>query len=201
MSYKNISFAGLATAMFLGMVWAQSQPAAKAPSPSPNEELTALVQKQFGKTFTLPAGFPTPLITADFDGDGVEDVAIVAFSKEPIPDSFEYKYRVVDPFNGFFGMGDPSITTAFSTSDPKHKHQLLVIFGAGAEGWHAPVPKAKFVMVNLPFDTIEVGRMLIKKNKPPIFVIKARETQVLDSAVFWEEKRKRWRWQPGGTPE
>src|SRR6267154_3328122 len=103
--------------MVLCLASTQSPPA-KTPPAAPSAELTALVQKQFGKTFTLPAGFPTPLITADFDSDGVEDVAIVAVSKEPIPDSFEYKYRVVDPFNGFFGMGDPSITTAFSTSDP-----------------------------------------------------------------------------------
>jgi hypothetical protein len=199
MSYKSSLFTGVL--LLLCMVSAQSPPATKAPPAAPVDELTAMVQKQFGKTFTLPPRFPTPLITADFDGDGVEDVAIVAVSTDPIPDSFEFKYRVVDPYNAYFGMGDPSITMSFSSSDPKHKHELLVIFGAGAEGWHAAVPKAKFVVVNLPFDTIEVGRLLVKKNKPPIFVIKARETQVLDSAVFWEEKKKRWRWQPGGTPD
>lgn len=200
MKRKNSFIAGLVVAMFFCVASGQSQPASKAAPPAPNPELTALVQKQFGKTFTLVAGFPTPLITADFDADGVEDVAIVVVSSEPIPDSYEFKYKVVDPYNGYFGMGDPSITTAFSTSDPKHKHELVVIFGAGAEAWRAAVPKAKFVMVNLPFDTIEVGRMLVKKNKPPIFVIKAREAEIMDSAVFWEEKKKRWRWQPGGAP-
>ena len=200
MSHKSILFAGLAAALIFSMAPGQSQPAAQAAQPAPGPDLAALVQKQFGKTFTVPAGFPTPLITADFDGDGVEDVAIVAVSKEPIPDSFEFKYKVIDPYNGYFGMGNPSITTAFGSADPKHKHELVVIFGAGAEAWRAAVPKAKFVMVNLPFDTIEVGRMLVKKNKPPINVIKAREAEVMDSAVFWEEKHKRWRWEPGGTP-
>ncbi|MBZ5525455.1 MAG: hypothetical protein LAP21_24790 [Acidobacteriia bacterium] len=200
MKHISSSIAGFVVVMFFCMASGQSQPKAKAAPPAPSPELTALVQKQFGKTFTLVPGFPTPLITADFDGDGVEDVAIVVLSSEPIPDSFEYKYKVVDPYNGYFGMGDPSITTAFSTSDPKRKHELVVIFGAGPEAWHAAVPKAKFVMVNLPFDTIEVGRLLIKKDKPPVFVIKAREAEVMDSAVFWEAKKKRWRWQPGGTP-
>ncbi len=43
--------------------------------------------------------------------------------------------------------------------------------------------------------------MLVHKNKPPIFVIKALETRLLDSAVFWDAKKKRWRWQPGDTLE
>jgi len=187
-------------ALFLCLVAGQTQTAGKTPPPAPYPELTALVQKQFGKTFTLPAGFPTPLITADFDGDGVEDVVIVTNSAEPIPDSMEFKYQVIDPYNAYFGMSDPSITTAFGTSDPKRNHLLVVIFGAGTEAWHASVPKAKFVIVNLPFDTISIGRMLIKKNKPPIFVIKAHEAQVMDSTVYWDAKRKRWKWEPGDPP-
>jgi hypothetical protein len=74
-----------------------------------------------------------------------------------------------------------------------------VIFGNGKEGWHAATPKNKFVLVNVPFDTLEVGRMLISKKKPPIFVIKALESQVMDSAIWWEAKKKRWRWEPGDT--
>lgn len=198
---KHISciLAGLVVA-FACLAGGQSQPADRPPAPVPDPALTALVQKQFGKTFTLPAKFPTPLITADFDGDGVEDAVIVAYSPEPMPDSFDFKYKVVDPYNSYFGMGNPAITLSYSTSDPKRKHDLLVIFGAGAEGWRAAVPKAKFVIVNLPFDTIEAGRMLIKKNKPPIWVIKAREAEIMDSAIYWIEKKKQWKWEPGGAP-
>jgi hypothetical protein len=61
------------------------------------------------------------------------------------------------------------------------------------------VPKAKFVIMNLPFDSITVGRLLISTKKPPIFVIKAIEAQIMDSAVFWEAKKKRWRWEPGDS--
>jgi len=174
-------------------------PASTAPATSPDQtQLAALMKQQFGDTFTLPAKFPTPLITADFDGDGVEDVAIVANSKDPIPDSYAFKYEVADPYHAYFGFGNPKYTSSFR-ADPEHNHHLLVIFGSGKEGWHAATPKSKFVLINVPFDTLEVGRMLISKKKPPIFVIKALESQVMDSAIWWEAKKKRWRWEPGDT--
>jgi hypothetical protein len=175
------------------------QPAAAAPSSGVDTaQIAAIVKQQFGDTFTLPAKFPTPLITADFDGDGVEDVAIVANSKDPLPDSYAFKYEVADPYHAYFGFGNPKYTSSFRV-DPEHNHHLLVIFGNGKEGWHAAVPKSKFVLVNVPFDTLEVGRMLTSKKKPPIFVIKALESEVMDSAVWWEAKKKRWRWEPGDT--
>ena len=176
-----------------------SPPAATvAPSSVDTTQLAAIVKQQFGDTFTIPAKFPTPVITADFDGDGVEDVAIVANSKDPMPDSYAFKYEVADPYHAYFGFGNPKFTSTFR-ADPEHSHHLLVIFGNGKEGWHSTTPKGKFVLVNVPFDTLEVGRMLISKKKPPIFVIKAVEAQVMDSAVWWEAKKKRWRWEPGDT--
>jgi hypothetical protein len=175
------------------------QPAAAAlASGVDTPQIATIVKQQFGDTFTLPAKFPTPLITADFDGDGVEDVAIVANSKDPLPDSYAFKYEVADPYHAYFGFGNPKYTSSFRV-DPEHNHHLLVIFGNGKEGWHAAVPKSKFVLVNVPFDTLEVGRMLTSKKKPPIFVIKALESEVMDSAVWWEAKKKRWRWEPGDT--
>jgi len=162
-------------------------------------DLAGLVKKQFGSTFTLPQGYSTPLITADFDGDGVEDVVIVADSKEPLPDSVAFKYTVADPYNSYFGFGNPAVTSNFNTSDPRKNHDLLIIFGVGTDAWHAATPKAKFVIINLPFDSIEVSRTLIKKNKPPIFSIKAREAEIMDSAVFWDAKKKRWKWEPGNA--
>ncbi len=161
-------------------------------------QLAALVKQQFGDTFTIPAKFPTPAITSDFDGDGVEDIAIVANSKDPLPDSFAFKYEVADPYHAYFGFGNPKLMSTFN-ADPEHSHHLLVIFGNGKEGWRAATPKGKFVLVNVPFDTLEVGRMLISKKKPPIFVIKALESQIMDSAIWWEAKKKRWRWEPGDT--
>jgi hypothetical protein len=177
----------------------QTSPPAAVGTPAQGIDLTQLaatVKQQFGDTFTIPAKVSKPVITADFDGDGVEDVAIVANSKDPLPDSYAFKYEVADPYHAYFGFGNPKLTSTFSV-DPEHAHDLLVIFGSGKESWHAATPKAKFVLINVPFDTLEVGRMLITKKKPPIFVIKALESQVMDSAVWWEVKKKRWRWEPG----
>ena len=176
-----------------------SQPAtAPAASGADAAQLSALVKQQFGETFTVPAKFPTPLITADFDGDGVEDVAIVADSKEPLPDSYAFKYEVADPYHAYFGFGNPKISSTFR-ADPEHSHHVLVIFGSGKEAWRAATPKAKFVLINVPFDKLEVGRMLITRKKPPIFVIKALESEIMDSAVWWDAKKKRWKWEPGDT--
>jgi hypothetical protein len=177
----------------------QTSQSAAAPATSNDAaQLAAIVKQQFGATFTVPEKFPTPLITADFDGDGVEDVAIVASSKEPLPDSFAFKYEVADPYHAYFGFGNPRVTSSFS-ADPQHTHHLLVIFGSGKGAWRAATPKGKFVLINVPFDSLEVGRMLISKKKPPIFVIKAVESQIMDSSVWWDAKKKHWRWEPGDT--
>jgi hypothetical protein len=170
---------------------------ASAAGPAKIEDVSALVKQQFGSSFTVPAKFNKVLIAADFDGDGVEDVAIVADSRDPITDSFEFKYSVSDPYYTYFGYGNPTNTLAFGRAEMETNHDLLIIFGAGAEAWHAATPKAKFVVVNVPFDDVKMGRMLIKKGKPPIYVIKAIETRSMeDSAVFWDAKKKKWKWQP-----
>jgi hypothetical protein len=179
------------------LVAAQSPPssAPKAESVSP------LIKRQFGSGFAVTTSAAAAIFTADFDSDGVEDIAIVADSKDPLPDSYEFKYTVADPYNAFFGFGDPRHTTSFGRLDPKRNHHVLVIFGAGSDAWRAETPKAKFVLINVPFDTVEQGRMLVKKNKPPIFTIRAIEADVMNSVVFWDAKKKRWRWQPGDTIE
>jgi hypothetical protein len=194
----------LAIVMAACLAGGQAQPQAAAPaSPAsasqPSDQLAALVKQQFGPTFSLPAKFPTPVITADFDSDGVEDIAIVASSSEPMPDSFAFKYQVMDPYNGYFGMSNPAMSLAFRVPDPQRNHFLLVIFGVKGEGWRAATPKAKFVIVNVPFDSISVGRLLVKKKKPPIFVIKALETELMESAVYWDGKK--WKWEPGNMAE
>lgn len=188
----------LGRVFLLGAALAAGQTSA-SPSPDKLQSFNALAQQQFGATFSITEKTPTAIITGDFDGDGVEDVVMVADSKDPLPDSYQYKYQVEDPYNGFFGFGDPRETAGMGRMDPRQSHDLLVIFGAGAQAWHAATPKAKFVLINVPFDSVQLGRMLVKKKKPPIFVIKAIETQLSESAVYWDAKKKRWRWEPGNS--
>jgi hypothetical protein len=172
--------------------------AGAAPSSPDATQLDALIKQQFGATFSVTPKFSTPVLVADFDGDGVEDVAIVANSKDPLPDSYSFKYEVADPYHAYFGMGNPRFTAGFR-ADPEHSHDLLIIFGSGKEAWHAATPKAKFVLINLPFDSVELGRMLVSKKKPPIFIIRTIEAQIMDSAIWWDAKKKRWKWEPGDT--
>src|SRR5690242_4372545 len=96
----------------------QAQPAATAKP----ESIATVVKQQFGSTFSVVTTLPTSFIVADFDSDGVEDVAIVADSKDPLPDSYDFKYEVADPYNSYFGMGNPRITAAFSSSDRLRNH-------------------------------------------------------------------------------
>jgi hypothetical protein len=189
----------LGRALFFFVCLAAGGQTSPVPATTDLRSFTELARQQFGATFTLEEKFPTPVITGDFDGDGVQDLVMVAASKDPLPDSYQYKYQVVDPYNAFFGFGDPRQTVGMGRLDPRQNHALLVIFGAGAEGWHAATPKAKFVLINVPFDNIALGRMLVKKNKPPIVVIKAIEAEMMESSVFWDAKKKRWRWEPGNT--
>lgn len=158
-----------------------------------------LVKQQFGPTFTPTTALPRSILSADFDGDGVEDVVIAADSDDPMPDSFQYKYQVTDPYNAFFGFGDPQHTSSMAHYDPGHTHDLLIIFGAGADAWRSATPKAKFVLINVPFDSFALGRLLIKKNKPPIFIVRVTEARLMDSTLYYDAKKKRWRWQPGDT--
>src|SRR5438270_13709357 len=79
----------------------QTAPPASAANPaSPDAaQLEPLIKQQFGATFTLPAKFSTLAIVADFDGDGVEDLAIVANRKDHYTDSFRLTYDVADLYD------------------------------------------------------------------------------------------------------
>ena len=195
-------FLGRTIFLLACLAMTQSPPPAQSPAPPETfkgASVADLVKQQFGPTFTIATTLPKTILTADLDGDGVEDLIVVADSKDPLPDSYDFKYAVADPYNAFFGMSDPRMTAGFNRNDPRRNHDLLVIFGAGPDAWRSATPKSKFVLINVPFDTVEVGRMLVKKNKPPIFVIRAVEAEIMDSNVFWDPKKKNWKWQPGDT--
>jgi hypothetical protein len=155
------------------------------------------IQKQFGDTCTLMPG-PAP-IKGDLDGDGIEDIVIVARCKNPLPDQTEHNFRVIDPYNDYFGFGDPKVTTQFASEDPESRGvSLLVIHGAGADAWRAATPKAKFMIINLPFKQLAVKKMMLRK-KPvmAIFAEESHEGEGTISALFWDGKK--YRYHPMGT--
>ena len=162
-------------------VFGQGQPAASRIDDE-------FVKKQFGNQFTMLAEMQ-PVI-GDLDGDGAEDVAIAARCKNPMLDQSEHGYMVVDPYNDFFGYGDPRVTTTFSEAVPERRGLVvLIIHGKGPEGWRSATPKAKFVIVNLPYKAISVRKMkLRKKSIDAVYVEEAGNTGE-SSALFFDGRK------------
>lgn len=146
------------------------------------------LHQQFGKEFTLVPEIGA--VFGDLDGDGVEDVVIAARCKNPLPDQADHNYTVMDPYYDFFGFGDPKVTTTFSEPDPVRRGlMVLIIHGAGPDAWRSATPKAKFVIVNLPYRTISVRKMKLKKKTiEAVYVEEAGETGD-SSALFFDGKK------------
>ena len=154
------------------------------------------IQKQFGATCTMLAGPPT--YTADLDGDGTEDAVIVAKCTNPLMDETENNFTVIDPYNSFFGYGDTKATSQFASEDPLARGRvLLIIHGAGAEAWYSDTPKAKFVIINLPFKQIAVKKLMVKKKQVMGIFAEESSADQMTSAVFWDGKK--YRYQPLGA--
>ncbi len=163
------------------------------PSPTVNDDF---IQKQFGSTCKLMPG--PPQLKADLDGDGIEDLVVAGRCTNPLADQAEDNFTVIDPYNQFYGYGNTKITTQFASEDPAVRGlALLVIHGAGPEAWRAAIPKAKFVIINLPFKQIAVKKLAVKKKT--VMAIYAEETggDRMTSATFWDGKK--YRYQPIGS--
>ncbi len=153
------------------------------------------VQKEFGSTCAL-IGLPS---VADLNGDGIDDIVMPARCTNPMMDQAEENFQVVDPYNRFFGYGNPKITTQFASDDPDRRGlALLIIHGACREAWHSATPKAKFLIVNLPFKQIVVKKMT-SKTKKPMMGIFAEETggDNAVSVIFWDGRK--YKYQPLGS--
>jgi hypothetical protein len=155
------------------------------------------VQQQFGDQFTfLPEFAP---VFGDLDGDGVEDVVIAARCKNALLDQAEHKYTVLDPYNEFFGYGNPKVTTTFSEGIPELRGLvMLVIHGAGKDAWRSATPKAKYVIVNLPYRTVSVRKMRLKKTTVEAIYVEEAGEMGDSSAVFFDGKKLKYRYVPMG---
>lgn len=156
----------------------------------------AFVQKQFGQGFRLLPSF-APMI-ADFDGDGVEDIAIAVICKNPLIEASEHHFKVLDPYYAFFGVGDPKITTTFASADPETTaYVLAIIHGRGPEAWHSEDPKAKFVIVNLPFKELALRKLQVRKKAvAAIYAVESGSTE-MTSALYYDGHK--YRYEPIGA--
>jgi len=157
----------------------------------------AFVHKQFGPEFTpLPDLAP---LTGDMDGDGIEDIVIPARGKSAMIGETEYHYKTIDPYSSFFGLGDPKLSSGFGSEDPKYRgYALLVIHGAGNQAWRAATPKAKFVLINVPYKRITLMHMQVKKKKV-VTAIYAEESGAdeMTSATYFDGKK--YKYEPMGA--
>lgn len=157
----------------------------------------AFVQKQFGPEFTLLPDF-VPL-RGDLDGDGIEDIVIPARGKSALIGEGEYHYKTIDPYSSFFGLGDPKITSGFGAEDPKYRgYVLLVIHGAGEEAWRSAAPKAKFVLINVPYKHVALRRVQVKRKKV-VTAIYAEESGAdeMNSATYFDGRK--YKYEPLGA--
>jgi len=162
---------------------------AKAPSPAVTDEY---VHKEFGDNCTLLAG--PPQLVGDLDGDGVDDLVIAARCKNPMADQAEYGFHVTDPYNSFLGFGDVKLTSTFASDVPERKGvSLLIVHGVGHEAWRSDKEKPKFLLINLPFQTLTVKRLELKKRIVlGIYMEEKGEGEATSSVIFWDGKKYRY---------
>src|SRR5512132_1846886 len=119
--------------LLAGCLWAQESSPKTPASPKVTDDF---VHQQFGNSCALDSKFAP--MTADLNGDGIEDLVLVARCKNALIDQDEKNYKVIDPMNSFFGYGNPKVTSTMGQQDPRLRGiSLLVIHGAGTDGWRA----------------------------------------------------------------
>jgi hypothetical protein len=183
-------------AAFLSLAAAQNKkqqpppPAhAKSPSPAVTDEF---IQKQFGDNCSLLAG-PQQFV-ADLNDDGVDDLVVAARCKNPMADKDEYSFVVADPYDAFLGYSDVKVTSTFASDAPERRGiSLLIIHGQGKDAWRAEKPGAKFLLINLPFRTLAVKRLALKKKTIlGIYMEETGEGEQTSSVVFWDGKKYKY---------
>jgi hypothetical protein len=185
--------AGAALALMVPCLFAQkSEPATAAPPDTATVE--QIIKKQFGPGYKLLPEFAP--VVADFDGDGVEDLAVAAKAINPLLNAVEYHYKVIDPYHSFFGYGNPKVMMEFGADDPQLKGRVvLIVHGAQEGSWKAAAPKAKFVVVNLPFNKLTLSHVLLHKKE--IGAVAAEEPDKVTSVIFWDGKK--YKYEPMGA--
>lgn len=176
----------------------------KAPVQLP-EDLQAVVTKQFGSecvvavqhssmqvTYLKPKKEEwTPFLEADLNNDGVPDAVVAARCKQVLSEAVNHSFKLADPYMTNYGYGDPKETSQFTSEDPEGGMTVLVLLGAGKEGWRAAQPKGKWALINLPFDNLALTNFTYKKKTGAAVLLVSRDEQ--NSVAFWDGKKWLWR--------
>ncbi len=201
--YRIVSlslFAGLLIASAAAQNQQASAPPTRAHAPTP-AVTNEYIHKQFGDNCSLLAG--PPQFVADLDGDGIEDLVVAARCKNPMADKDEYSFVVADPYDTFLGYSDVKVTSTFASDEPERRGvSLLIVHGAGSDAWRAEKPKAKFLMINLPFKTIAVKHLAVSKKKTVlgVYMEERGEGEETSSVLYWDGKKYKYQ-QLGSTME
>ncbi len=179
----------LAVLLLATCLSAEKKKAAPPPQEGPApENMKEYVTAQFGKQFILLEKFP--VMTGDLDGDGYEDAVFVVTMKEkenPMGGELDHNYKVIDPYDEYFGWGNPKVTLQFNAHDPDQIRYILI-----AHGWRLPKATMKYVVINLPFERLALTRHALKKKKLTVDAISAEELGGAVSSVYWDGKKYRW---------
>lgn len=198
-SLKSIFLLFIASAIVIAVSSSVSAESKKTPPPppahakSPSPLVTdQYIHKQFGDNCSLLQG--PPQFVADLDGDGVDDLVIAARCKNPMADQAEYSFTVADPYDSFMGYSDIKVTSTFASDEPERRGvSLLIVHGVGKDAWRADAPKAKFLLINLPFKTLTVKRLALKKKTVlGIYMEEQGEGENTSSVLFWDGKKYRY---------
>jgi hypothetical protein len=162
---------------------------AKSPVPAVTNEY---IHKEFGENCSLLGG--PPQFVGDLDGDGIDDLVVAGRCKNPMVDQGDYGFTVIDPYDRFLGFGDVKVTSSFASDAPERKGVcLLVVHGVGPDAWRSNKPKPKFVMINLPFKSLAVKKLALKKRTIlGVYMEEQGEGEQTSSVVFWDGKRYRY---------
>jgi hypothetical protein len=200
MSFSRAVSLRLALVVFVIAAGSARLAAEKKPQPPPPAHATSpvpavtdeYVHKEFGDNCSVLGG--PPQFVGDLDGDGVDDLVIAARCKNPMADQAEYGFQVTDPYNSFLGFGDVKVTSSFASDEPERKGvSLLIVHGVGPEGWRSDKPKPKFLLINLPFKTLTVKRLALKKKTVlGIYMEEKGEGENTSSVIFWDGKKYRY---------
>lgn len=181
----------------LSLVWVSSVSAQELSThrPPPAVVDNDFVQKEFGATCAMVGISP---LMADMDGDGIEDIVIPARCTNPMMNEAENNFVVVDPYNSFFGYGNPKITTQFASENPERRgFALLVIHGSGEQAWRSSAPKAKLMIINVPYKDVMIKKLAVKKKQHMAIYVEETGGDQMTSVLFWDGKK--YRYEPLGS--